>query len=861
MRTHLGTLVDDFRRHGSETAVVDHVGVRRLTCSWAELAELSARVRAELERRDIAPGNRVLLWGRNSAEWIAAFFGCVLHGALVVPLDAVGSKEFAARVQRETAPKLLIGDAALLANLSGPSLLFERFSELPPPDYTPNPALNRSTPLQIIFTSGTTAEPKGIVHTHGNVLASLDPIEREMARYLKYERLVHPLRFLHTLPLSHVFGQFMGLWVPPLLGAELHFESRLEAPRLIRLLKRERISVLAAVPRVLELLRSHLLHLDPELQPRLAQHAEASALKRWWIFRRQHWLLGLKFWALICGGATLSPDLERFWTGLGLALIQGYGMTETTALVTLNHPFRATRGSIGQPLAGREVRIAADGEILVRGESIADAEWREGALRFRQAEDGWLATGDLAAEGSGGSLVFTGRKSDVLVTGAGLNIHPADLEAALLRQPGVRAAAVVPHDTPGGPQPVAVLILQPPPTSSAGSDAVQRANAALADYQQIRRSLVWPGADFPRTSTGKVLRRRIAAWADAALSEKAISQDQSLDPLLTAIAGIPGASAAGASDASRLVEDIHLDSLGLVELQSTIESRFGLEIDEMEWQGARTVGDLRRILNLSGAPKLGTNIPLVSATAADTRLQASDAAQGRYPQWPWSAPVRWLRSAFLEGIMRPLTRLLLAPRIERQVIDEDLRRPLLIVCNHVTAFDVPLVLYALPPCTRRRVAVAMAAHILVGWRYGRAERHKVLSFLTLLAYWLVTALFNVFPLPQGAGFRRSFAHAGEALDRGMHVLLFPEGRRSAGDCVDIFQSGIGLLAQESGASVLPVYLEGLGPIKRGERQWFRPGTVTIRIGRPLTMSGGETPQDFTVRLRTAVVALSREEDS
>ena len=268
-RPHLATLLQDFRRYGSDRAVVSHIGNRSLPSTYAELAEFSARYAAEYARRGIASGDRILLWGQNSASWIAAFYGCVMRGILVVPLDAAGDPGFAQRVIAETSPKLLVGDPALLHKLQPsdvPALMMDA-ADLPAPDYTPAPALNRNTPLQIIFTSGTTSEPKGIVHTHGNVLASLDPIEREIDKYRRYERPFHPLRFLHTLPLSHVFGQFMGLWVPPLLAAEVHFESRLDAPRLIQLIRGHRISVLAAVPRVLELLRSHLSGSTRHSQP------------------------------------------------------------------------------------------------------------------------------------------------------------------------------------------------------------------------------------------------------------------------------------------------------------------------------------------------------------------------------------------------------------------------------------------------------------------------------------------------------------------------------------------------------------------------------------------------------------------
>ena len=852
MRPHLATLLDDFRRYGSDHAVVSHTGNRSLPSTYAELAELSARFAAGFARRGIASGDRILLWGHNSAAWIAAFYGCILRGILVVPLDAAGDPRFAQRVIAETSPRLLVGDLSLLQKLQPsdvPTLTLDA-TGLPAPSYEPVPGLNRSTPLQIIFTSGTTSEPKGIVHTHGNVLASLDPIEREIARYRRYARPFHPLRFLHTLPLSHVFGQFMGLWVPPLLAAEVHFESRLDAPRLVQLTHAQRISVLAAVPRVLELLRSHLTRLDPTLAGRLEAAQELSALGRWWRFRRQHRLFGWKFWAFVCGGATLPADLEQFWTRLGFALIQGYGMTETTALVTLNHPFHTARGSIGKPLAGREVRVADDGEILVRGDSIADTEWRAGHAQARNAEEGWLHTGDLAARNAQGELVFAGRKSDLIVTAAGLNVHPQDVEAALTHQPGVRDACAFAFDN-GGPQPAAALLMSDAAMAEA---AVTSANTTLADYQQIRRWLLWPDPDFPRTSTGKVKRREIAARAQLAFISKGdVSAGD--DALIQVLRTMPGARVENVSDVSRLSEDIGLDSLGLVELQSTLEQQFAVDIPDDTWQQVRTVGDLRGLITPHTRMK-----EAAAASSADASLAQSPISRRAgtddtaYPRWPWSAPICWLRVAFLECISIPLTHLLLSPRIVRPHPLES-RKPLLIVANHVTAYDLPLVLAALPARIRRRIAVAMAGGLLTGWRHARAERHAWLRPLTPLAYWLVTALFNTFPLPQGAGFRRSFAHAGAAMDHGMSVILFPEGRRSGDATLGAFQSGIGLLARESAAEVLPVAMVGLGEIKQRKQRWFRPGTVTIRVGDPITMESGETPQDFTARLEAQFRAL------
>ncbi len=350
MRKHLATLVEDFERHGKQIAIVSYPGNRRVATSYAELAALAGRFSHLLADRGIAPGERVLLWGANSAEWVAAFFGCVLRGVIAVPLDAAGSVEFASRILADVTPRLIVGDVEHLQKLSQSHSLpnsiekisLEAFSStLPPlPLLQPDPSLNAETPLQILFTSGTTSAPKGIVHTHGNVLSSVEVLEREIHKYLRYERWVHPLRFLHTLPLSHVFGQFMGLWVPPLLAAEVHYEDNLVAGHLMERIRRERISVAAVVPRVLELLRAHLLASDPRLQARLDAIQGQRVWKKWWRLRDVHRRFGFKFWAFVSGGAALPEQVEQFWNTLGFVLVQGYGMTETTALATLNHPFR-----------------------------------------------------------------------------------------------------------------------------------------------------------------------------------------------------------------------------------------------------------------------------------------------------------------------------------------------------------------------------------------------------------------------------------------------------------------------------------------------------------------------------------------
>jgi long-chain acyl-CoA synthetase len=917
MPDHLATLIDDFRQYHREIAVVRYRGNRRRVSTYGEIARLAGRFAALLVQKGIGPGDRVVLWAENSAEWIAAFHGCILRGVLAVPLDAFGSADFASRVTSDIKPRLAVGDALLIRQLHGDDsyrgferLAFEEWqSVLPAEEAGPVEGLGADTPLQILFTSGTTGDPKGIVHTHGNVLASVGPIERAAQGYMRYEKFVHPLRFLHTLPLSHVFGQTMGLWVPPIFRAEVHFESRLVAPRLIETIHRERISVLAAVPRVFALLKSHLETSHSQLPEQLAASRDISAWKRWWRFRGVHHSFGFKFWALISGGGALPPAVEQFWNGLGFVVVQGYGMTETTALITLNHPFHVAHGTIGKPLPGREVKIGPDGEVLVRGPMISTATWSGGELRKR--DDDWLATGDLAEKEPSGELRFLGRKSEVIVTGSGVNIHPEDLEARIEEQPGVTACAVVPTDTPSGPEPCAVLAMRG--TADQAGAAIENANARLAEFQRVRRWMLWPEPDLPRTSTGKVRRNKVAAWVaelqgGANGSRLGAPSIDSGDWLLAMIAEITSETPPGRDDKLRLAEDLHLDSLGRVQLAAAIEQKMGIPPESGLLEQVQTLGQLRHLVTghdvgkasghdfsradngagpapafvIEASSKENHPDPASSATWVPSpawRRELTSGGAGAPPQrtvvpetpkspsrryvyshWPWWRFVQWIRSGFIEIVMRPLVWLLASPRVVvLPALSASVSEPVLIVANHITAYDGSLVLYALPGPMGRRVAIAMSGEMLDDFRHFRKPEPGLnygrVFLLGPAAHFLVTALFNVFPLPRLRDFQRSFTHAGEALDRGYHVLLFPEGARSTTGDLAHFRPGIGLLVKQSDAPVLPVAIRGLGELKQRRRGWFRSGAIELRVGQPIRFALDATESSITEGLEAEVKRL------
>jgi long-chain acyl-CoA synthetase len=688
---------------------------------------------------------------------------------------------------------------------------------------------------------------------------------------------VHPLRFLHTLPLSHVFGQTMGLWIPPIFRAEVHFESRLVAPRLIETIRRERISILAAVPRVFALLKTHLEATLPDLAARVEESRGKPAgkfgWKRWWWNRDVHRAFGFKFWALISGGGALSPSVEEFWNALGFVLVQGYGMTETTALITLNHPFRVAKGTIGKPLPGREVKIGADGEVLVRGPMISSATWSGGELH--QRTDDWLATGDLAETQETGELKFLGRKSEVIVTASGINIHPEDLEAIIEQQSGVAACAVIALETPSGPEPCAVLAMRG--GGEGAADAIEQANTRLADFQRIRRWLLWPEPDLPRTTTGKVRRKAVSEWVHSVeaarlglRSETAFAP--SSDWLLHLIAGITGETPHSVGDELRLDEDLHLDSLGRVQLSAAIEQKLGMPPESGFLEEIRTLGELRTLAGGVGSVSDSasssasqTHQPPLSSETSAVPIPAPPQATARnyaYQLWPWSWPVQTLRIVFQEAIAQPLTWFLAAPRVTAPA---DLRAashttgPMLIIANHISAYDGPLVQYALPGRLRRHIATAMSGEMLDDMLHfrnpERGPRYGKFSPFGPIAWFLATVLYNVFPLPRTRDFQRSFIHAGHALDRGYNVLVFPEGTRSESGKLAPFRQGIGLLVKQSGVPVLPVALLGLGDLKQKGHSWFRSGKIEIRVGEPIRFDRDVTEAQITELLHTETQQL------
>jgi long-chain acyl-CoA synthetase len=342
-----------------------------------------------------------------------------------------------------------------------------------------------------------------------------------------------------------------------------------------------------------------------------------------------------------------------------------------------------------------------------------------------------------------------------------------------------------------------------------------------------------------------VQRRKVAEWVNAQKQENGAT-GENLDPLLALVLSITGAKSDNQSDNARLVEDLQLDSLVRVQLQVELEQRMGVTLSDAALERAATLGDLRRQVGLENPAT-----PLPALTRSPTEVEKQHEV---YPRWPWWRPVHLLRMAFIECVQQPLIWLLAAPEVRGETSFANIEQPLLLIANHVTAYDLPLALYALPGRMRRHVATAMAANTLEDFKRGRNQGSWILNLLGPLTYLLLTFVFNVFPLPRSAGFRKSFQHAGEALDRGYNVMVFPEGIRTEGT-LQTFRPGIGLLVGESKVPVLPIGLVGLGEMKQGKQRWFRSGRLEVRVGTPITFGPEPSAEEITERLQAEIARL------
>ncbi len=826
----LADLIPEMVRLGRREALRYDNGFRTFLFSYQELLDRIRGFQSHLSTLDLNPGSRVILWSENRPEWVFAFWACVLEGIQVVPLDFQTSPEMVERISGQVGARMILhGEDTRPTSLPDTQRLTRiECDRVRAP--VPRGALQPDHTVQILFTSGTTGRPSGVVHRHRNICSNLEPFRREIYRYRRIARPFQPLRILDLLPLSHMFGQAMGLFIPVLLGGSVVLTRRHSPRAVLNSIRRHRVSVVCLVPRMLrslreEVVRSYGKPADDDLK------GWRSVLTRWWRHRAFHRDVGLKFWAFVVGGAAVEQELEEFWRALGLAVVQGYGLTESSPVVAVNHPFHSRPGALGEAVPGQEIKLARDGEILVRGPSVASQRIGPEGQIEELLDGGWLHTGDIGRIDEQGRLYFLGRKKDVIVLSSGLNVHPEDVEAALNRLDGVRESVVVAARSNGEEVVHAALILEGKSVSP--RELVERANRKLLEHQRILSWFIWPEDDFPRTSaTGKVRRHQVAARIQPTSTPPTRRPDEPLGQLLPERVYEKGSV--------RLDEDLGLTSLERVELLGRMEDRFGVNLSERAISESRTIQDLQTLIR--------------EADRGAGGMQA-DRGPGRIPRWGGSFPARYLRRLFLNLVMAPLFRSRMDLKARGIENLRDLAAPVIFAANHASHLDTAALLTALPASWRKRIAPAARKEYFDAYWSRSSPLTKRLSAGGKLL--LACLLFNAFPLPERLGrVTAALRYAGELTERRLCVLIYPEGRRTPDGEVQTFKSGVGLLARELDLPVIPVGITGTFESMSVWDSWPRRGPVRVVFGEPMRLGENETAAGLAGRIEDRIKRLT-----
>ena len=822
------TVIDFIRtateRYGPLDALLMKPGFRYMRWTYSQVWTQSGQVATLLQGRGLTKGDRVILWGPNSPHWVIIFIGCLRAGVAVVPLDVRSEADYVSRVLSKTEPKLAFTSRFTPKgelDLDVPEIAFEdleaAIAGLPgPKDVNVGP----HDLAEIMFTSGTTGDPKGVMLTHRNLKANIEGI----SRYISCEP---SSRLLSILPLSHMYEQMGGLFMAMVSGASITYPTSRQPTVLARTMRERRITIMLLVPQGLELLMNGIER-EVERQGKQALWNLLLRIAAWTpfrlrrhLFRRVHRQFGGELDFIVSGGAALDPDVGRKWELIGVKILQGYGATEASPVIS-NHALSERRlESAGRPLPNVEVKISSAGEIWVRGENVTPGYWRDPEQTAAAFEGDWYKTGDLGYLDDEGFLNIQGRLKDMIVLPSGQNVFPEDIEAVLVKHPQVNDATVVGVGKGSSVEVHAALILG---DADAAQQVVSWTNGQLAEHQKIRGWTMWRGEDFPRTHTLKVKKQMVI---DAVL--------QGSEPAAKVTAG-PGARRGGGPrglaeilgevarmdpgqilEDLRLGDDLDLDSLGRVELLSTIEAELGVYIDEGQLGPDTTVAGLAILV------EEGSKSPPMVV----------------FPDWGMRWWCRMLRGLLQRTLLFPLLNLTYSLRVGGGENLEGLAGPVLLASNHHLGMDHLLITKAVPLKWRRRMAIAAAARL---WRNP--------------VRWLLNPLLgNGFPLAREGAVRPSLENMGRIMDNGWSVLIFPEGELTVGGPMKPFMTGTGLVAVEGRIPVVPLRLHIRSPGFPSLFPLLRRGSVEVQFGKPLHFSPGTKYQDATAVVEEAVGSL------
>ncbi|MDP2322382.1 MAG: AMP-binding protein [Acidobacteriota bacterium] len=881
--------------------------------TYQQLYDLAVAHGVWLAANGVQPGDRCAILAHNDAHWCAVYLGILRAGATAVPLDTNYSAKQVATIVKDSGARLLfvserlrpVVAEALNDELINPQIDIADVHSSPGTStaLSPEAQYPPSAPAVILYTSGTTSDPKGVVLTHANLLA-----ERDAA--FKVVTVTDQDALLGVLPLFHSLAQLANLLLPFAAGARVVYLETINSTDLVRALKERQITIFCCVPQFF-----YLIH------QRVMQQVQKSGLLTRVVFRmllalnfrlrrmglnlgpvlfgKVHDVMGRKMRLLVTGGSKFDPAIGRDLYSLGFTILQAYGLTETSAAASINTVDEAHIDTVGRPLPGNEIKIlppeaeGGDGEIAIRGPIVMAGYYNRPDATARVMRDGWFLTGDLGRMDAEGRLQITGRKKEMIVLASGKNIYPEEIEAHYRQSPYVKEICVMGLAEAGRPSTERLFAAVVPDLDLMRERKIVNAGdilrfeieglaVGLPAHKRVLGYDVW-FEPLPRTTTQKIKRheverrvreRQLAATADVSAPLSDQHQAWLEDAHARAAAAVIQARLRGGvrlrPDAN-LELDLGLDSMERVELLTELEHRFQVKVPQAATHEIFTVQQLVEAvrpgsgddkpegLSPRGPAVTGGDHPVggdkPGVTGGDKPLGLSTADES------WSVLLRDLppvTDPVLGGLLerRPLATPLLFVlcRIARMLLGRTRVTGLdklptggaFIICpNHQSFVDPLFVSGSLP------------------YRVWRALFYvgAVEYFETPFTRWVARTI-NLVPVDADSNLVPAMKAGAFGLSHGKVLVLFPEGERSIDGTVKKFKKGAPILAQHLGVPIVPVTIKGVYEIWPRNRpfNWrlllpFSGHRVTIAFGEPMRFDEKANYADSTAQLRERVAGM------
>ena len=875
--------------------------------TYTQLRGMAESFAAWLLAQGMPPDSPVAILADNHPRWVAAYLGIIAAGGVAVPLDTAYHADQIAKLLKDSGAELLVCDSKHLpvaqeaVKGSSTELLLTDYAaegadhvgaqSQVAADFdsilSSHPNAFKAVPRRLddvaslLYTSGTTADPKGVMLTHGNVLGEAEAV-------FAWADIGPNDAILGVLPLFHVLSQMANLLLPLVAGARAVYLSTLNTTELLRALRERRITAFAVVPQFFNLIHERIFK---EVQQRgkltrfvFRRMMDFTVLCRKLgfnpgplLFRRVHDLFGRQMRYLVTGGSRFDPQVCRDFYALGIDVLQAYGLTETSGGAFVNSHGRLVIGSVGKPLKGVEGKIIdpeppvdetpASGEILIRGPIVMKGYWNRLDATAEVLKDGWLHTGDLGYFDADGNLFITGRKKEVIILSNGKNIYPEEIEAHYLQSPFIKEICVMGMEgTAGSDKVYAVIVpnfevLRQRKVVNAKEVIrfdVEGLSAKLPSTKRITGYEIWQ-EDLPRTTTRKLKRFEIQKRVQSGKGAGELPVSKPLTPEETSWLQRPDVQRAvkiireyatakpeQVRPGDNLELDLGLDSMRRVELLVAIEQELGGDVPESQLGGIYTVRELvDSVLESAASGTPGKAVRPTNAFAGWSVVLREDPADPEMLRIAQPRPV-------LDVIVFMLSRLVnwtwrVVSRLEIEGMENLPRdRAYLLCSNHQSFLDPVILLSALPYRALSRMFAVGTSEI-----FGSGLMRRVARLLKVV---VVDPDANLVPAMRAGAY---------GLRHGLALVLYPEGERSIDGTPKVFKKGAAILSTHLQVPIVPVAIDGFFEAWPRGKSFQKFTRLKMKIGKPMqpppeSQASEVTYAKFTAELKQRVVEMRTE---